>query len=241
MAELKTVHYYVARPQAARWYNNWLLLGLGLGIVVSMLSVGFYSSTLNAPHNTLKRLILEGEAGARGYNSYNRGSMRCAKSNNKPLDLTKMTVGEIRRYQSMPSCTTEKLLAVGHYQIVPETLEHAVRTLNIPDSARFTPQLQDKIFALYLAKEKQPAIRRWICTGNGLYQASHAVAGEWAIFKTPYTNRGVYDGKGNNKARISAHRVKKALVRARVQYVMLTQAGTPSNTAYAMALGVNQL
>lgn len=174
--------------------------------MVSMLSVG-YSSTLNAPHNTLKRLILEGEAGARGYNSYNRGSMRCAKSNNKPLDLTKMTVGEIRRYQSMPSCTTEKLLAVGHYQIVPETLEHAVRTLNIPDNARFTPQLQD--FALYLAKEKQPAIRRWICTGNGLYQASHAVAGEWAIFKTPYTNRGVYDGKGNNKARIKLRIVSK--------------------------------
>ena len=241
MGELKSIHYYVNRPQRTPWYKSWFTLGLGLGIVVSMLSVGFYSTTLHAPNGSLKRLILEGEAGSRGYNSYNRGSMRCAKSNRKPLDLTNMTVGEIRRYQALPACTSDKLLAVGHYQIVPETLEHAIRTLNIPDHARFTPQLQDKIFALYLAKEKQPAIRRWICTGNGLHQASHAVAGEWAIFKTPYTNRGVYDGKGSNRARISAHRVKKALVRARVQYVMLTQAGTPSNKAYAMALGVSQL
>ena len=237
----KTVHYYVDHPAQTWWLSNTWVIGLAIGIGLSVLAGGAsllkYKSA-KAPPGTLKHLIFEGESGTRGYNSYNRGSMRCAKSNRRDLNLTNMTIQQIQYYQSLPSCSHEKLLAVGHYQIVPETLNKAVRTLNLPPHTKFTPEVQDSIFALYLAKEKQPAIRRWICTGEGLHRAAHAVAGEWAIFKTPYTGRGVYDGHGNNHARISAKRVLSALEKARSDYMKLTDAGLDPDSAYAAALGV---
>ena len=188
----------------------------------------------------MKRLIQVGEAGSRGYNSYNRGSMRCTKSNSSPLKLTSMTIGEIQYYQSLPSCSPNKLLAVGHYQIIPETLNRAVRELGIPKSAMFTPNVQDTIFAHYLAKEKQPAIHRWVSSGQDLHSASYAVAQEWAIFKAP-NGRGLYDGKGTNKARISAVQVRLALEKARQDYMRLTLSGYTTEDAYARALGVHLL
>ena len=237
---MKTIHCHVAVPTKSFWQDYWLGLGLAAGIGLSILSGGFHTfgHDASAPAGTLKHLIMEGEAGSKGYNSYNRGSMRCAKGNRQNLQLTNMSIQQIQYYQSLPACTPNKLLAVGHYQMVPETLNRAVRTLNIPRSTRFTPQVQDTIFALYLAKEKQPAIRRWICGGQNIKQAAHAVAGEWAIFKTPYTNRGVYHGLGSNKARIGSHRVIRALMRARQHYYTLTKTGMPADKAYAMALGV---
>ncbi len=237
---MNTIHYYVDQPQPSGWRHNFLVLGLAAGIGLSILAGGtsLLKSDGKAAPGTLKGLIFEGESGVRGYNSYNRGSMRCAKSNRKKLDLTNMTIKDIQYYQSLPACSQDKLLAVGHYQIVPETLDKAVKALNIPRHKPFSPEVQDTIFALYLAKEKQPAIKRWIYTGQDLNRAAHAVAGEWAIFKTPYTNRGVYDGHGNNHARISAKRVVRALQKARDDYLQLTDAGLDPDTAYAAALGV---
>ena len=193
--------------------------------------------TEKAGKDTLKGLIFEGESGSRGYNSYNRGSMRCAKSNRKNINLTGMTVDQIKRYQSMPVCTHEKLLAVGHYQIVPDTLTYCNRVVGISGSTAFTPQVQDKIFALCLAGEKRPAIRRWVREGVGIKVAAHAVANEWKIFKSPYTGRGTADGVGNNKARISALRVLSALQNARIDYLKLIDTGIDPDTAYATALG----
>ena len=237
----KTIHYYVDHPTNNGWLSSPWAIGLAIGIGLSVLAGGtslLKHKSAKAPAGTLKYLIFEGESGTRGYNSYNRGSMRCAKNNRRDLNLTNMTIQQIQYYQSLPSCSHEKLLAVGHYQIVPETLNKAVQSLNLPRHTKFTPEVQDSIFALYLAKEKQPAIRRWICTGEGLHRAAHAVAGEWAIFKTPYTGRGVYDGNGNNHARISAKRVLSALEKARSDYMKLTDAGLDPDSAYAAALGV---
>ncbi len=235
---MKTIHCHVAKPTASHRQRYWLALGLALGIGLCLYASQHHDGFNNAPPGTLKYLIFEGEAGSKGYNSYNRGSLRCAKSNRQPLNLTSMSIEQIQYYQSLPACAPNKLLAVGHYQMVPETLSQAVKVLNIPTHAPFTPELQDRIFALYLAREKQPAINHWICEGKGLRTAAHAVAGEWAIFQTPYTQRGVYDGLGNNKARISAYRVLNALLHARLRYITLTTLGTPAHQAYAMALGV---
>lgn len=233
---MSSVHYYVGSPARGIIHRHWL--GFALGLAVSLFAAGTaLHNYRGTPPGTLKKLILEGEAGTRGYNSYNRGSMRCAKSNDTPLNLTDMTIGQIQYYQSLPSCSAQKLLAVGHYQIVPETLDQAVRELALPASTPFTPEVQDTIFALYLAKEKQPAIHHWVRTGQDLYAASYAVAQEWAIFQAP-NGRGVYDGNGNNKARISAEKVIHALEKARHDYLQLTDAGLDTDTAYATALGV---
>jgi hypothetical protein len=237
MGGMNKVHYHVAshsRGASAIPLNWW---GFALGLALSLLAAGTAYQSHTPPGGTLKRLIFEGESGVRGYNSYNRGSMRCAKSNRSPLNLTNMTIGQIQYYQSLPSCSAQKLLAVGHYQIVPETLDGAVRELGLPTSTPFTPYVQDTIFALYLAKEKQAAIHHWVHTGKGLYSAGYAVAREWAIFQAP-NGRGVYDGKGNNKARISSARVIYALQKARNDYVRLTATGLNADKAYASALGV---
>lgn len=236
---MNVLHYQVGSPQAAGFvYRHWLAFSIGILLCLMATGKALHHGH-NAPPGTLKKLILDGEAGSRGYNSYNRGSMRCAKSNSAPLNLTNMSIGQIQYYQSLPSCSSQKLLAVGHYQIVPETLDIAVRTLKLPPSTRFTPAVQDRIFAFYLAKEKQPAIDRWVRQGQGLYSASYAIAKEWAIFKAP-NGRGVYDGNGNNRARISSVKVTLALRKAREDYLHLIHKGLDEDTAYATALGVKK-
>lgn len=235
---MNIIHCHIATRHSPTRQRYWLALGLAFGIGISLYANHYGDRFNHAPPGTLKYLIMQGEAGTKGYNSYNRGSLRCAKSNRQMLNLTSMSIQQIQYYQSLPACTAQKLLAVGHYQMVPETLNQAVKSLNIPANAPFTPDLQDRIFALYLAREKQPAINRWICEGKNLRAAAHAVAGEWAIFQTPYTQRGLYDGLGNNKARISSYRVLNALLHARLRYVTLTTLGTPMHKAYAIALGV---
>lgn len=187
---------------------------------------------------TLKSLIRKGESGARGYNSYNRGSTSCAKSNKDALPLTEMTIAQVQKYQSLPTCHKQKLLAVGHYQIVPKTLNNAIAAMKIPRNAKFTPELQDSIFAFYLTQGKQPAIRQYITTGKGIKRAAHAVAGEWAIFQSVYTNRGVYDKVGTNHARIKAEKVVQALYRGRMVFTELVNAGFSTNDAYAKAVGL---
>lgn len=191
-----------------------------------------------ASAGSLKHLLAKYEAGGRGPNSYNRGSMRCAKSNRAHLPLTNMTIGQIQYYQSLPSCTHQKLLAVGEFQMVPDTLNAAVRALRIPSSARFTPELQNKLFVHYLAKQKQPAIWQYVRTGNDLTSACRGVSAEWAAFKDPHTGRGRYDSVGNNHARVSVAATQAALIRARNEYVRLTDIGLDPDTAYAAALGV---
>lgn len=187
---------------------------------------------------TLKALILENESGEKGYKSYNRGSRSCAKSNKADINLTSMTIAEIQYFQALPTCTASKLLAVGHYQIVPETLNLAVNALKIPKEAKFTPGLQDRIFAFYLTQGKQPAIARYIKTGKGIENASHHMACEWAIFQSAKTGRGVYDGVGNNKARVKARRVVDALYTARQTYVRMVNDGAGEHQAYAAAVGI---
>ncbi|MBJ6611197.1 MAG: hypothetical protein JG718_12620 [Candidatus Thiothrix moscowensis] len=233
---MNSIHYHVGSPVKA-FSRHWLAFTAGIVLSLLAAGTGLHYSNSHAPPGTLKKLILEGESGSRGYNSYNRGSMRCAKSNRAPLNLTGMTIREIQYYQSLPSCSTQKLLAVGHYQIIPETLNHAVRELNLHPSTPFSPAVQDTIFALYLAKEKQPAIDRWVRHGQDLYSAKYAVAREWAAFKAP-SGRGLYDGKGNNKARISSTRVEGALRKARDDFQKLVDAGLDEDTAYATALGI---
>jgi hypothetical protein len=98
--------------------------------------------------------------------------------------------------------------------------------------------MQDKVFAFYLTQSKQPAIARYIRTGKNLRGAGHAVAAEWASIKSPITNKGLYDGKGTNKAHISALLVVESLQRARITYTSMLNAGYSDSEAYAKAVGV---
>lgn len=186
---------------------------------------------------TFKHLIKIGESGQRGYNSYNRGSTRCAGSNKSSLNISGMTLKQIAYYQALPKCSANKLHAVGFYQDI--NINRCKRALNLPDSTIYSPAIQDKCFALYLVGEKQPAIKYWITSGNNnIRQAGHMASAEFAGLKSPILGRGYHDGNGNNKATVSAQSVLNALQNARKIYQEKKAAGASHEEAYTAALGV---
>lgn len=190
------------------------------------------------PDNPLGRLIGSGEG---GYNSYNRGGAGDARG--AQIDFSQMTVGEIMRRQDLPRGNPDRLFAVGKYQFTPDTLEETVRALGIDRNAKFTPQLQEKMFADYLIDEKRPAVKAYI-TGKaggatGLDNAQHALAQEFASVGTPRKGgRGVYDGdSGGNLASISPAQTERVLNQMREQYQKNVQAGMNPDEAYRALSG----
>lgn len=187
----------------------------------------------------LLSLIKVGEAGKRGYDSYNRGSKKCRASNKERLAITNMTVGKVMELQSLPTCSKSKLHAVGMHQIIQDTMSYCVNVLGIPKSRKLTPDLQNYIFANCLAGKKRPAIEHYIKSGEGIVSAAHSVSEEWAAFKSPILGRGVHDHIGINKATIGYKKVFSSLNLARSVYQEEIKKGSSQKQAYAKALGVN--
>ena len=186
---------------------------------------------------TVAGLIHWGESRQRGYNDYNRGSDKWSASNKQNIDLAQMSVGQIMAAQALPRGSTNRLFAVGKYQVVPDTMKEAVAGLGVSLSEKFTPALQEKIFAEYLAARKRPQIEKYIKGGGNIESASHAVAQEWASVASVKTGRGVYDKVGVNHASIKAPEMLAALNTAKAEYARLIAQGKDEKTAYALALG----
>lgn len=216
------------------------LVGIGMGIA---LMIAAQSQKQPVPEKTepiakgtFKHLIKVGESGKRGYNSYNRGSTKCAASNKAMLNIAGMTFDQIAYYQSLPACHAKKLLAVGFYQDID--VNRCKRALKLSGSTVYSPDIQDKCFALYLVGEKQPAIKYWITGGKNIKWAGHMASAEFAGLESPLLGRGYHDGNGNNKATVSAQAVMNALQTARTIYQEKKAAGESHEEAYTAALGV---
>ena len=187
--------------------------------------------------NPLGQLIARGEG---NYGSYNRG--RAGDANGATIDFSQMTVGEVMRRQQLPSGDPDRLFAVGKYQVIPDTMAGAVRTLGIDPNTRFTPQLQERIFADYLIDEKRPDIRAYI-TGQtngpeGRERAQYAAALEWASVGDPRRGGAShYGGVGNNSASITPDEVGRTLDQMRTQYQQNVQAGMNPQDAYRALSG----
>ena len=214
------------------------LIGVALGVVVMMASKPEVIAEPVVEKGTLKHLIKVGESGKRGYNSYNRGSTRCAKSNRANINIAGMTLDQIAYYQALPTCHSSKLLAVGFYQDID--VRRCQRRLKLSGSTVYSSAIQDKCFALYLVGDKQPAISRWITTGKNKKTAGHYASAEFAGLESPILRRGYHDGNGNNKATVSSEKVMAALQNARAIYVKKRAEGVGHDDAYAEALGVTQ-
>lgn len=190
------------------------------------------------PDNELGRLIGSGEG---GYNSYNRGVAGDARG--AQIDFSQMTVAEIMRRQDLPAGDPNRLFAVGKYQFTPDTLEEAINQTGVDRNARFTPQLQEKLFADYLIDEKRPSVRAYItgeATGpQALERAQHALALEFASVGTPRNGgRGAYDGdSAGNMASITTAETATALNSMRDQYQRNLQAGMQPEQAYRALSG----
>jgi hypothetical protein len=223
-----------------------LLTVISTGVLLAITNIE--PPTRQATHNIpgisakngklLVNLITVGESGKRRYNAYNRGSQRCSGSQKASIQLTSMSIGQIMAYQRLPPCHKSRLYATGFYQIINTTMKYCVSSLKIPLATKYTPQVQDKIFTQCLAGIKRPPIERYIKQGVGLNRAAHAVAEEWAAFKSPLLGRGVHDNKGNNKATIPASKALDALKNARSIYLIQVGNGIDEDKAYADALGV---
>jgi peptidoglycan hydrolase-like protein with peptidoglycan-binding domain len=190
------------------------------------------------PDNELGRLIGSGEG---GYNSYNRGVAGDARG--AQIDFSQMTVGEIMRRQDLPAGDPDRLFAVGKYQFTPNTLEEAINQTGVDRNARFTPQLQEKLFADYLIDEKRPSVRAYVtgeATGpQALERAQHALAQEFASVGTPRNGgRGAYDGdSAGNMASITTAETATALNNMRDQYQRNIQSGMQPEQAYRALSG----
>ena len=189
------------------------------------------------PQNALGNLISTGEG---GYGSFNRG--RAGDSGGATLDFSQMTVGEVMRRQALPNGHPDELFAVGKYQMIPGTFREAVDRLGIDQNERFTPQMQERMFADYLIDEKRPQVRAYITgeTGGaeGLQSAQLALAREFASIADPRTGKSYYDGdSAGNSASISANQVAGALNQMREQYQENVRAGMNPAEAYRALSG----
>ncbi|MGL6290078.1 MAG: XVIPCD domain-containing protein [Silanimonas sp.] len=199
-----------------------------LGEAVRERSQGRTGATPTAPTapggtlqpSRLSNLIGSGEG---GYNSYNRGV--AGDSGGREIDFSQMTVGEIMRRQDLPRNDPQRLFAVGKFQIIPGTMEETVRALGIDRNARFTPELQERMFHDYLIDEKRPAVRAFITAPDGQgtpalqQRAQIALAQEFASVADPRTGRSYYDGdSAGNASSITARQSAEALAAMRAEY-----------------------
>jgi peptidoglycan hydrolase-like protein with peptidoglycan-binding domain len=189
----------------------------------------------------LSTLIGSGEG---GYNSFNRGV--AGDSVGRELNLTGMTVGEIMRRQYLPRNDSDRLFAVGKFQFIPGTMEETVRALGIDRNARFTPELQERMFHDYLIDEKRPAVRAFITAPEGqgtpaaLQRAQVALAQEFASVADPRTGRSYYDGdSAGNASSITGRQSADALTAMRSEYrAAISRGASPDDAWRAIGGGV---
>ena len=169
---------------------------------------------------SISQAIAKGESAGASYNAVNMGT-----KNNKiipvkeKVNIEDMTVDQVMQRQSIkwgdPN-ESQKLFAVGKYQMIPTTLAAAVKYMKIDGNQKLTGTLQEKIFEEYLIGPKQPAIARYLNSPVDdpqlLYEAVKASSREWASIADPDKPGGMTSFYGSgNKASISVEQMKEYL------------------------------
>jgi len=180
-------------------------------------------------------VVLGAESGGAGYNAFNRG--KAGDSKGISLDLTRMTVGEVKRRQSLPEGDPNRLFAVGAYQAIPATLSGATDALGISDDELFNEEVQDRIFSGNLIKKQAGLYSYLIGENDDIDGAAKAAATEWAGLPDPSTGRSVYDkDKGNNSSSAKIEDVRSSLQAARENIATLLEQGASEEEAVRIAM-----
>lgn len=147
--------------------------------------------------------------------------------------MTEMSLEEVIAKQAKG-----EYFAVGRYQVVPDVLKAAAKELGLDPKAKFSKEMQDKIFAEYLIKKKRPKVDKYI-TGQSedLEGAALEMAKEWASIATK-GGSSFYDKDGRNKAHISYPTIVNALQQARLRYSQSVKEGKSSELARVESLGL---
>jgi len=183
-------------------------------------------------------LIAAHESGKAGYNAFNRGRAGKTPGN---IDFSSMTLRQVIAKQALPKQDPNRLFAVGKYQIIPKTMLETVQALRVSPDQKFTPELQEFLFRVYLIGRKRPAIRKYVAGAGGnadLRAAQLALAQEFASVACPGTGRSFYDKSGGNAASISAAEVAKALAEERQGFGDFQKKGKPPDEAWMALCGI---
>jgi hypothetical protein len=169
----------------------------------------------------LGQLISKGEG---GYSSFNRGN--AGDSPKQKIDFSQMTIRDIMALQSLPPGNSQRLFAVGKYQVIPTTMRGAVAALGIGSNETYGPTLQEKVFRHYLVADKRPNVKKFITSqNNDLLGAQLALALEFASVADPNTGKSHYGGVGGNRASITIAQTATALNAERAKYQANIAAG----------------
>lgn len=128
--------------------------------------------------------------GEGNYDSYNTGTIndRVIHSYLRPAKgtITNKTVGQIIQSHSLSARDTNRLFAVGKYQMIPGTITAAKETLGLSGNEKLDEDLQERIFREYLIPTKRPKLGDFVLKGIGtLNNAQFEAAKEWASIATP--------------------------------------------------------
>ncbi|EJN34533.1 hypothetical protein [Pseudomonas sp. GM80] len=98
-------------------------------------------------------------------------------------DLTTWTIAELQKKQM-----DRDVLAAGRYQMIADTINGAVKKLELDTSLKFDEKMQDKIFEEYLIRIKRKAFIQYLEGDGDIEKAAYA----WAL---EFASAGVRKGK----------------------------------------------
>ena len=176
------------------------------------------------------QLLAKGEGSRYGYDAYNAGTKGTPiKINSKGekyqsvvhggsykaatgRSITDMTIGEILSAGQGTGMDKARIYVAGKYQFATETLRGLVKAEGIPLSTKFTPEVQDMLFAAHL-KRRAPSVYAYATGKSDSYTAKdwNTVAAEWRSM--PDTSGKTYQDKwsGSNRVAHTVEQTKAAL------------------------------
>lgn len=214
---------------------------LGLKDLCNCMGGGLGSASNNTPkkaggkskwsHTAFANLIAQEESGD-DYNICNqtKGGLKVIR-NVKVVDLT---IKEIQQKQK-----DRDIFAVGRYQMIPDTINSAVKSLGLDVNDKLDADMQDKIFDEYLIKVKRPKVIAYLEGSGTAEDAIYTLAMEWAsigvekdkrisdkivkkdgkiISRTKRYAKGgesYYAGDGLNKSHITPDQIKTAIINSK--------------------------
>ena len=145
-------------------------------------------------------------------------------------NLSEITLGQLKQYQSRGRDSSGQLWATGRYQIIPSTLKGLQGNLGLPDSAKYDKTTQNKMGLQLLLNRS--GIKNYITqvvpdTKANLEKASLGVAQIWSSVGVPYAMKGAkqqisknqsYYAGGGDRASETTEDVQVALKKLRDGY-----------------------
>ncbi|MGQ1911699.1 hypothetical protein ACT3CE_18205 [Marinifilum sp. RC60d5] len=169
-------------------------------------------------HSAFANLIAKKESND-NYNLCNKTKGGLSVVNNVNVIETK--IKDIQQKQK-----DRDIFAVGRYQLIPNTLNSSIISLELDIDKNLDEKMQDRIFEKYLITIKRPEIIEYLKGNGNIEDAMYAAAKEWASIgvdkgkkiskdRIAVGGESYYAGDGLNKAHISPDQIKKVLIKSK--------------------------